>query len=94
MHQDINAPPIGSGTAQPPSEPFALPRSHYWPHVKNAHLAKHPVCEACLVRGDGLPQVVPQVHHIIPFQYCVSWQAGTGALPQQLDHVVRGASDS
>ena len=23
------------------------------------------------MQGDGLPQVVPQVHHIIPFQYCV-----------------------
>lgn len=71
MQQDINALDSGPGAAQVPSDPFSIPRSNYWPNVKNAHLAKHPVCEACLVQGDGPPQVVPQVHHIIPFQYCV-----------------------
>ena len=71
MQQDINALNSGPGAAQLPSGPFSMPRSNYWPNVKNAHLAKHPVCEACLVQGDAPPQVVPQVHHIIPFQYCV-----------------------
>jgi len=71
MQQDINALNSGPGAAQLPSGPFSMPRSNYWPNVKNAHLAKHPVCAACLAQGDAPLQVVPQVHHIIPFQYCV-----------------------
>lgn len=71
MQQDIKALGSGPGAAPVPSDPFSIPRSNYWPHVKHAYLAKHPVCAACLMQADGLPQVVPQVHHIIPFQYCV-----------------------
>jgi hypothetical protein len=45
------------------------PRSPHWPAVERAFKAAHPVCECC---GKGLPDGISiQVHHCIPFDYCV-----------------------
>ncbi|HYX48503.1 MAG TPA: HNH endonuclease signature motif containing protein, partial [Ktedonobacteraceae bacterium] len=58
----------------PPSESnqsidlFSMPRSPQWPEVQHTCLKKNNyTCAACGIQGVGLVQV----HHIIPFQYCV-----------------------
>lgn len=42
-----------------------LARSPEWSRVEHAHLVKEPVCIACGV------QIKLQVHHIIPFHFCI-----------------------
>jgi len=67
MQQDMSAlsPSGGAGQA---IDPFSLPRSPQWPEVQHACLQQNQYkCAACGVQGEGLVQV----HHIIPFQYCV-----------------------
>ena len=67
MQQDMNALNPSAITGQP-VDPFSLPRSPQWPEVQHACLEKSQYkCAACGVQGAGLIQV----HHIIPFQYCV-----------------------
>ena len=67
MQQDMNAPNPPASTGQP-IDPFSLPRSPQWPEVQHACLEQNQYkCAACGVQGKGLVQV----HHIIPFQYCV-----------------------
>ena len=44
-------------------------RSHLWPEVEKAHRAKFPDC-ACCASGTNL-QAPVQVHHIIPFHFCI-----------------------
>lgn len=39
-------------------------RSPRWPEVRQDHLSRHPVCEACNT------QIHREVHHVVPF-----WQA-------------------
>jgi hypothetical protein len=47
---------------------FSMPRSPQWPEVQHACLVKNNyTCIACGIQGAGKVQV----HHIIPFQYCV-----------------------
>jgi hypothetical protein len=49
-------------------DPFSMPRSPQWPEVQRACLQKNNnTCAACGVQEAGLVQV----HHIIPFQFCV-----------------------
>jgi HNH endonuclease len=67
LQQDMSAlnPPA---VTQKPIDPFSLPRSQQWPEVQRACLEKsNYTCAACGIQGQGLIQV----HHIIPFQYCV-----------------------
>jgi len=67
MQQDKNA--LGSGPAaeQGVTDPFSVPRSPRWHEVERAFLSQHQVCAACDVQGEGRLQV----HHIIPFEYCI-----------------------
>ena len=44
-----------------------MERSPRWPAVERAHLAKHPVCAACLRGGANV-----DVHHILPFRVCIA----------------------
>ncbi|MDE2097965.1 MAG: HNH endonuclease [Patescibacteria group bacterium] len=41
-----------------------LKRSDLWPEVERAFRAKHPLCAACA-------STAVQIHHIIPFHFCV-----------------------
>jgi HNH endonuclease len=67
MQQDINAINLSGGAGQA-IDPFSLPRSSQWPEVQQACLEQNQyMCAACGMQGKGLVQV----HHIIPFQYCV-----------------------
>ena len=43
-------------------------RSDKWSAVEKAHLQQHPTCAAC---GQGQPRWGLQVHHILPFHFCV-----------------------
>src|SRR5579872_1265903 len=45
-----------------------IPRSGAWPAVEQAHLHAHPTCAAC---GKGQPGQGLQVHHMLPFHFCV-----------------------
>ena len=69
MQQDMTSLNSGSGTAPVSPDSFSTPRSKYWYGVERAFLSipKNSVCAACNVSGAGQLQV----HHIIPFQYCV-----------------------
>lgn len=67
MQLDMNNLNPSVNTGQPNS-PFNIPRSPQWPEVQRACLEKNNnTCAACGVQGAGLVQV----HHIIPFQYCI-----------------------
>ena len=67
MQQEMSALNPSAGTVQL-INPFSLPRSPQWPEVQRACLEKNNhTCAACGIQGKGLIQV----HHIIPFQYCV-----------------------
>ena len=67
MQQEMSALNPSAGTVQS-INPFSLPRSPQWPEVQRACLEKNnDTCAACGIQGKGLIQV----HHIIPFQYCV-----------------------
>ena len=67
MQQEMSALNPSAGTVQS-INPFSLPRSPQWPEVQRACLEKNNyTCAACGIQGKGLIQV----HHIIPFQYCV-----------------------
>jgi hypothetical protein len=67
MQQDMSAPNPSAGAAQS-LDLFIMPRSPQWPEVQHACLEKNNYkCAACEIHGAGLVQV----HHIIPFQYCV-----------------------
>lgn len=45
-----------------------IPRSDKWSAVEKAHLQQHPTCAAC---GLGHPKQGLQVHHMLPFHFCV-----------------------
>ncbi len=45
-----------------------IPRSGQWPAVEKAHLHAQPTCAAC---GLGQPEQGLQVHHMLPFHFCV-----------------------
>ena len=45
-----------------------IPRSDKWPAVEQSHLQAQPVCAAC---GLGQPKQGLQVHHMLPFHFCV-----------------------
>ena len=67
MQQDMSAlnPSGGTGRA---IDRFSLPRSPQWPEVQHACLVQNQYkCAACGIQG----QTLVQVHHIIPFQFCV-----------------------
>ena len=67
MQQDMSnlGPSMESGQS---ADPFSMPRSPQWPEVQHACLEKNNfTCAACGIQGEGKVQV----HHIIPFQYCV-----------------------
>ncbi|MGH7286092.1 MAG: hypothetical protein ACRELY_31610 [Polyangiaceae bacterium] len=49
------------------AESHGMARSPRWPAVERAHLAKHPVCAACLRGGAKV-----DVHHILPFHICIA----------------------
>jgi len=67
MQQDMSTLNPSAGAAQS-SDPFSLPRSPQWPEVQRACLEKNNYqCVACGIQGEGLIQV----HHIIPFQFCI-----------------------
>jgi hypothetical protein len=67
MQLDMSAHNPSGGTG-PAIDPFSLPRSPQWPEVQHACLEQNQYkCAACGVQGETLMQV----HHIIPFQYCV-----------------------
>jgi hypothetical protein len=67
MQQDMSALTPFAATVQS-IDPFSLPRSPQWPEVQHACLEKNNyTCAACGIQGEGLIQV----HHIIPFQYCI-----------------------
>ncbi len=69
MQQDMSALNPSGGTRQV-SDFFSMPRSPLWPEVQHACLEQNQYkCAACGLQGEG--QV--QVHHIIPFQYCVTY---------------------
>ena len=51
----------------PPVAPPEPPRSHLWPAVQAAHLARNPRCAACAAPGAPV-----QVHHIFPFHFCLA----------------------
>lgn len=44
-----------------------IDRSSRWPAVERAHLAKEPMCVACLRESTPV-----QVHHILPFHFCIA----------------------
>jgi hypothetical protein len=61
---DLN-PAAGAGH---PNDLLSMPRSPQWPEVQRACLEQNQYkCAACGIQGAGLVQV----HHIIPFQYCI-----------------------
>ena len=67
MQQDMSAlnPSAGAGH---PNDLLSMPRSPQWPEVQRACLEQNQYkCAACGIQGAGLVQV----HHIIPFQYCI-----------------------
>jgi hypothetical protein len=67
MQQDMSAPNPSAGAEQS-LDLLTMPRSPQWPEVQRACLQKNQFkCAACGIQGAGLVQV----HHIIPFQYCV-----------------------
>ena len=67
MQQDMSAPNPSAGAAQS-LDLFNMPRSPQWPAVQRACLEQNQYrCAACEIQGQGLVQV----HHIIPFQYCI-----------------------
>jgi hypothetical protein len=45
------------------------PRSARWPHVEKAVLAANPHCACC---GPAKAVKGRQVHHVLPFHYCVA----------------------
>jgi hypothetical protein len=45
-----------------------IPRSSQWPAVEKAHLLAQPTCVAF---GQGQPGSGLQVHHMLPFHFCV-----------------------
>lgn len=45
---------------------YDIPRSPEWPRVEREHLSLQPSCAACGYSGPGL-----QVHHVLPFHFCV-----------------------
>ena len=59
---------INEGTSV--AKQLGLSRSSKWPKIEKEHLIKEPQCIACkkgIKTNSGL-----QVHHIIPFQFCVA----------------------
>jgi hypothetical protein len=67
MQQDMSAPNPSAGAAQS-LDLLTMPRSPQWPAVQRACLEQNQYkCAACGIQGQGLVQV----HHIIPFQYCI-----------------------
>ena len=58
-------------------------RSSQWPKVRAAHLAAHPVCEACGSKGSKRKPL--QVHHIIPFRVAGQADADGDGLSNELD---------
>jgi len=67
MQQDMSALNPSAGAEQS-IDPFSMPRSPQWPEVQRACLEQNQYkCVACGIQGEGLVQV----HHIIPFQYCI-----------------------
>ncbi|HEX4516138.1 MAG TPA: hypothetical protein VH054_21470 [Polyangiaceae bacterium] len=45
---------------------YGVARSSKWPAVEHAHLLKQPKCVGCVQDGARV-----DVHHVIPFHYCV-----------------------
>jgi hypothetical protein len=69
MQQDMGA-LNPSAAAGKPDDLMIMPRSPQWPEVQRACLEKNNyMCAACGIQGAGLVQV----HHMIPFQYCVAY---------------------
>ena len=67
MQQDMSNLTPSSETGQS-VDLLSMPRSPQWPEVQRACLEKNNyTCVACGIQGEGKVQV----HHIIPFQYCV-----------------------
>jgi hypothetical protein len=67
MQQDMSAPNPSAGAGHP-NDLLSMPRSPQWPEVQRACLEQNQYkCAACGIQGEGLVQV----HHIIPFQYCI-----------------------
>jgi len=67
MQQDMSALNPSAGAVNP-NDLFSMPRSPQWPEVQRACLEQNQYkCAACGIQGAGLVQV----HHIIPFQYCI-----------------------
>ncbi len=67
MQQDMSALNPSAGAEQS-FDLFSMPRSPQWPEVQHACLKQNQYkCVACGIQGEGLVQV----HHIIPFQFCV-----------------------
>lgn len=40
---------------------------HRWRKMRNAYVAKHPLCEDCLEQGRTTP--VAEVHHVLPLEH-------------------------
>jgi len=69
MQQDMSNLTLSSETGQS-VDLLSMPRSPQWPEVQRACLEKNNyTCVACGIQGEGKVQV----HHIIPFQYCVMY---------------------
>ena len=69
MQQDMGALNPTAGTDRS-VDLLSMPRSPQWPEVERACLEKNNyTCAACGIKGAGLVQV----HHMIPFQYCVAY---------------------
>ena len=67
MQQDMSALSPSAGVGHP-NDLLSMPRSPQWPEVQRACLEQNQYkCAACGIQGEGLVQV----HHIIPFQYCI-----------------------
>ena len=67
MQQDMSAPNPSTGAEQS-LDFLTMQRIPQWPEVQRACLEKNNFkCAACGIQGEGLVQV----HHLIPFQYCV-----------------------
>ncbi len=67
MQQDMSD-LSSSGMTGQPVDLYSMPRSPQWPEVQRACLVKsNYTCAACGIQGEGRVQV----HHIIPFQYCI-----------------------
>ena len=49
---------------------FNLERSPEWPRVEREHLATEPYCVCC--GPQARPSAGLQVHHVIPFHYCIA----------------------